>query len=55
VEGFALGGAAAKAVAWKLSSYWDILRVQPPLVVLREFAFESLGGVHADAMEILSC
>jgi hypothetical protein len=54
VEGFAPGGAAAREVARKLSSYRNILRVQPLSVVLRAFAFESLGVVHADAMEVLS-
>jgi hypothetical protein len=42
--GLPRGGAAAKAVARKLSSYRNILRVQPPSVVLRAFAYESLGG-----------
>jgi hypothetical protein len=54
VEGLAPVGAAARAVARKLSSYRDILRVQPPSVVLRAYAFESFGCVHADGMEVLS-
>jgi hypothetical protein len=54
VEAFAPGGAADRAVARKMSAYRDIMRVQSPSVVLRAFAFESLGGVHADALEFLA-
>jgi hypothetical protein len=51
------GGLAAgpvdRAVAQKLSSYRDIVRGQPPSVVLTAFAFESLGELHADALEVM--
>jgi hypothetical protein len=54
VEAFAPGGAADGAVARKMSDHRDIMRAQPPSVVLRAFAFETLGGLHADALEVLA-
>jgi hypothetical protein len=42
------------AVAVKMSDYRDIMRAQPPSVVLRAFAFETLGDLHADALEVLA-
>jgi hypothetical protein len=37
-----------------VSDYRDIMMAQPPSVVLRAFAFETLGGLHADALEVLT-
>jgi hypothetical protein len=54
VGAFAPSGGADGAVARKMSDYRDIMRAQPPSVVLRAFAFETLGGLHADALEVLT-
>eukprot|EP00884_Botryococcus_braunii_P007583 jgi/Botrbrau1/16826/Bobra.150_2s0051.1 len=50
---FVPGGAAARAAAGKLASYWEVLLRQPPRVVFRPFAFETLGGVNSAAEEFL--
>jgi hypothetical protein len=52
-RGFEPGGASRKAVAGKERSYRDILRAQPPSVRYLSFSFESLGGLHPDAVGLL--
>jgi hypothetical protein len=46
-------GASRKAGAGKERSYRDILRAQPPSVMYLSFSFESLGGLHPDAVGLL--
>jgi hypothetical protein len=53
MRGFEPGGASRKAVAGKERSYRDILRAQPPSVRFLSFFFESLGGLHPDAVGLL--
>jgi hypothetical protein len=53
MRGFEPGGASRKAVAGKERSYRDILRAQPPSVRYLSFAFESLGGLHPDALAVV--
>eukprot|EP00884_Botryococcus_braunii_P016683 jgi/Botrbrau1/3699/Bobra.0008s0026.1 len=50
---FCRGGAAARAAAGKLASYREVLLRQPPRVVFRPFAFETLGGLDSAAEESL--
>lgn len=53
VVGFVPGGAYDRAVARKEASYREILRAQPSSVLLKSFAFEALGGLHADALGVV--
>jgi hypothetical protein len=51
---FVPGGAATKAAARKNASYREILNSQPSSVVFRAFSFETLGGLHTDALGLIS-
>jgi hypothetical protein len=50
---FTPGGAVARAAANKLQYYRVHLSRQPPRVVFRPFAFDTFGGLHGDAVELL--
>jgi hypothetical protein len=50
---FPPGGAVARAAANKLQHFWNHLSRQPPRVVFRPFAFDTFGGLHGDAVELL--
>ena len=52
--GFVPGGAVAKAALHKMVAYMDVLRGQPPRVVFRPFAFDTLGGLHQEAIDLLA-
>jgi hypothetical protein len=52
-EAFVPGKAMQKGVARKLVSYREILRAQPAGVEFLPFSFETMGGLHADALLLL--
>ena len=52
--GFVPGGAVAKAALHKLVAYRVVLRCQPPRVIFRPFAFDTFGGLHQEAIDLLS-
>ncbi len=49
--GFVPGAAVAKAALHQLGVYRE---GQPPRVVFRPFAFDALGGLHQDAIDLLA-
>jgi hypothetical protein len=49
---FVPGGAAARAAKDKQTRYAVLLSRQPP-VAFQAFAFETFGGLHADALALL--
>eukprot|EP00884_Botryococcus_braunii_P007134 jgi/Botrbrau1/16421/Bobra.0142s0020.1 len=50
---FVPGGAAARAAQDKQTRYAVLLSRQQPPVAFQAFAFETLGGLHADALALL--
>ena len=50
---FTPGGAVARAATNKLQYYRNHRSRQPPRVVFRPFAFDTFGGLHGDAVELL--
>eukprot|EP00884_Botryococcus_braunii_P011717 jgi/Botrbrau1/20546/Bobra.145_2s0095.1 len=50
---FVPGGAAARAAQDKQTRYAVLLSRQQPPVAFQAFAFEALGGLHADALALL--
>jgi hypothetical protein len=51
--GLVLGGAAARAAKDKQTRYAVLLSRQQPPVAFQAFAFETFGGLHADALALL--
>ncbi len=49
IEGVLFQGAVARAAAHKVVSYREIMRHQPPRVILRPFAFDVFSGLHEEA------
>eukprot|EP00884_Botryococcus_braunii_P013095 jgi/Botrbrau1/21787/Bobra.0190s0014.1 len=50
---FVPGGAAARAAQDKQTRYAVLLSRQQPPVAFQAFAFETFGGLHADALDLL--
>jgi hypothetical protein len=52
-EAFVPGGSLTKAVTRKGVSYRDVLAAQPPSVLFQAFSFETLGGLHPEALALV--
>ena len=53
LQHFVPGGAATRAAADKQTRYAVLLARQQPPVAFQAFAFETFGGLHADALALL--
>jgi hypothetical protein len=53
VGNFVPGGAVARAASLEVARYSEVLARQPPRVVFKAFAFDTFGGLHASADDLL--
>jgi len=53
LQNFVPGGAAERAAQDKLTRYAQLLAAQRPPVAFQAFAFETFGGLHSDAFNLL--
>jgi hypothetical protein len=53
LQNFVPGGAAERAAQDKITRYAQLLAAQRPPVAFQAFAFETFGGLHSDAFNLL--